>query len=765
MFRPPAVAALAAALVAVPARAADWRWLSPTPTGNSVNGASFPTASAGYLVGAAGTLLASTNGGASWTTEAVPTGADLFGVFFLPDGVTGWAVGDLGTILHTTDGLHWAIQPSPTSQKLYAVTFIDSLHGFAAGDQRTLVQTADGGKSWTLRDGQILSINALTFTDALHGFAAGWGGVVLLTIDGGQSFSQVETPTTADLLALSFVDSTHGWAVGVGGAIVKTSDGGQSWQIQSSSLTNQDLVGLVAISDTVAYAVGSGGSFYYTNDGQSWRVGNWLYPGSPLTGLAPVPGGGLVALGGDGHVYAAQATATPGQQLFFDENQGLSSFETVTGLAFGDALHGVVVAGGVLYYTQNGGVSLLPGSIPPSSQPSRPFVAWQAVSMPTTTTAFAVGTGGGVAVSHDAGQSWSWLSDQASFTVVDLSAVYFIDGQVGYAAGAQGSILATRNGGQTWAGETTPAFGTLRALWFATPDVGAAVGDNGAIVLTRNGMAWAAANVPPGLPTLRGISGLAAGKIYAVGDRGTSLVSLDQGQTWYPEPAFANADLGAIAMLDRLNGFLIASHPGQILVTRDGAQSWQRQQGGVPSLSALAFTDLLHGFVGGTSGALLGTVTGGEASCAQSADCADAGASSGLGYACVQGACSPCNLETSCTQSCTPCAAPVPFCLGTFCGQCLADKDCDDGGTCIAGGCVLNEPLPDGGPRPNPDAGFQGFDGGIIVVLPDGGVRLNPGALCCGCRPDAGREAPVVPLALAAVALVSFFLHRRRARR
>ncbi len=758
-----AVASLAAALVASPARA-GWSWLSPTPTGYPIESAAFPTASRGYLVGGAGTILASTDGGARWTLESAPSSADLYGVFFLPDGATGWAVGGNGTILHTTDGVHWSAQTSPTAQKLYAVAFVDALHGFVAGDQRTLLQTADGGQSWTLRDGQILTLNALVFADALHGFAAGWGGTVLLTLDGGQSWSPIETPTTEDLLALSFADASHGWAVGAGGAIVATTDGGRSWHAQAAGLTSQDLVGVFAATSGVAYAVGNGGSFWFTTDGSTWQAGGWADAGEVLTGLAASPTGALVALGADGHIYSAPPTTAPGSQIFSDENQGFSRYESVTGIAFADALHGVLVAGGVLYYTQDGGAHLQPGSIPPSSQPSRPFVAWQAVSMPAPSAVFAVGTGGGIAVSHDVGQSWSWLSDQGGFPEADLFAVAFADGQVGYAAGEQGMVLSTRDGGGSWSPEPTPAAGTLHALLVLSPNEAVAVGDYGEIVGTTDGRSWSLAAIPPGSQALRGISGRPPGHIYAVGDRGATLVSLDQGQTWYAQPSIADADLGPIVMLDRLNGFLATSHPGQILVTRDGAQSWQPQIGALPPLAALAFVDPQHGFAGGVGGSLLGTDTGGEASCVSSADCADAGAENGLGYACVRGACAPCNLDSQCTAACSACGAPTPYCLGGFCGQCLLDSDCADGGSCISGGCVVNSPLPDAG-LPFADGGFTGFDAGFVVVLPDGGVRLNPQALCCGCRPGGDGSSPLGPLILGGFLFVSLFLHRRRAGR
>jgi hypothetical protein len=55
-------------------------------------------------------------------------GADLHGVFFLPDARTGWAVGDAGKIVHTADGgAHWAPQTSGTGFALQGVWFTSAL--------------------------------------------------------------------------------------------------------------------------------------------------------------------------------------------------------------------------------------------------------------------------------------------------------------------------------------------------------------------------------------------------------------------------------------------------------------------------------------------------------------------------------------------------------------------------------------------------------------------------------------------------------------
>ncbi|HUB09086.1 MAG TPA: YCF48-related protein [Myxococcales bacterium] len=753
--------AILASVAAPSARASPWFWLSPTPGGFAVNAVAFPTASAGFLVGAQGTILATTDGGQTWQTQTAPTSVDLYGVFFLPDAQTGWVVGTGGTILHTSDGgATWTAQSSPTTHTLYAVVFTDAQHGFCAGEEEALLQTADGGATWTGRDGLLLSVNALAFPDAQHGFAAGWGGNVLLTIDGGNSWSEVFTGMTDDILALSFADADHGWAVGESGTIAATSDGGHSWQLQGSGLTGEDLVGVAAVSPTVAYAVGASGAFYFTVDGASWQTGLWP-SADTLTSLAFAPGGVLWVGAASGHVYRA-AAATPGTQTFQDQNQGFGLGVTVAGLAFADPQHGVFATGSGLFYTTNGGTALAPGDLPPPTVISRPTPVWQAVAMPTSTLAVAVGTGGGVAVSHDGGQTWTWASDSASFTTSNLYAVFFLDSQHGWIAGASGLVLSTTNGGQSWIPTTVPGALDLHAVYFADASHGFVGGDYGVLAQSSDGVTWTAANVQFVGNSIRAIGGVLPGSLYAVGTSGYVLTSPDEGASWYAEAGPANGDLNGVWFVDPLDGFLVTGKPGEILVTHDGGNSWTVQLTGVPSLSGVAFADALHGFTGGAAGSLLGTVTAGEPACGTSADCASV-ATVSEGFACTDGACTACNLDTSCGPTCSACSGVTPFCVGDYCGQCRTTADCTDGGVCLFGGCVVNIPVPDDGGGYPPDAGNPGQGGrdggrGVVTVLPDGGIEINPGA-ACGCRPGGG-SAPWA--ALAPLLLLAWLGARRR---
>jgi len=63
----------------------------------------------------------------------LPTGYTLHSIDFV-NATTGWAVGGMGTIVNTTDGgITWSTQISGTTERLFSVSFADANNGTAVG--------------------------------------------------------------------------------------------------------------------------------------------------------------------------------------------------------------------------------------------------------------------------------------------------------------------------------------------------------------------------------------------------------------------------------------------------------------------------------------------------------------------------------------------------------------------------------------------------------------------------------------------------------
>ena len=83
-----------------------------------------------------------------WSPVNSGTTNNLNGAHLLGSG-TGFIVGEAGTILKTTDlGATWAPLTSGTSATLHGVYLFDFDQGVAVGEQGLILRTTDGGAIW-----------------------------------------------------------------------------------------------------------------------------------------------------------------------------------------------------------------------------------------------------------------------------------------------------------------------------------------------------------------------------------------------------------------------------------------------------------------------------------------------------------------------------------------------------------------------------------------------------------------------------------------
>ncbi len=136
--------------MAVPAQF-GWYWQNPLPQGNHLWAVSVLDSDTFTAVGDLGTIVRTTDGGDTWTPQTSGTTDILRAVSFV-DANTGTVVGGAqgisrssGTILRTTDGgATWIRQTSGTSNRLYGVSFVDADNGTAVGEFGTMLRTTTG---------------------------------------------------------------------------------------------------------------------------------------------------------------------------------------------------------------------------------------------------------------------------------------------------------------------------------------------------------------------------------------------------------------------------------------------------------------------------------------------------------------------------------------------------------------------------------------------------------------------------------------------
>lgn len=250
----------------------QWQELD-SGTGADLHGVCFGDATTGWAIGDAGTILATSDGGDSWLPQTSGTSATLLDIS-CTDSQQAWVVGSGGSIRATSDGgATWIPQISGTGAELSSVDFADATTGWAVGSGGTVIHTSNGGASWEAQpSGTTSFLNGVSFVDPLHGWiAAGDFGTVLRTTDGGANWQSIATGSTAILLDIDFADTANGWAVGIFGEVVTTDDGGSSWVSQPTPHPPDWLYATHFIDAEHGWAVGFDGKVMSTDQG-GW---NW----------------------------------------------------------------------------------------------------------------------------------------------------------------------------------------------------------------------------------------------------------------------------------------------------------------------------------------------------------------------------------------------------------------------------------------------------------------------------------------------------------
>jgi photosystem II stability/assembly factor-like uncharacterized protein len=126
----------------------QWNPVSAGTT-NNLNGAYLFGSGTGFIVGAAGTILKTTDLGATWEPLASGTTTTLNGVYLFDPG-EGVAVGEQGLILRTTDGgTVWQSVASGVKDDLRCVSF-SGVNGICGGGSDTILYSTDSGASWQI---------------------------------------------------------------------------------------------------------------------------------------------------------------------------------------------------------------------------------------------------------------------------------------------------------------------------------------------------------------------------------------------------------------------------------------------------------------------------------------------------------------------------------------------------------------------------------------------------------------------------------------
>ena len=203
----------------------------------------------------------------------------------------GWAVGDSGRIITTSDGGDtWNAQESGTTHYLRCVRFVTQQKGWIAGGGSAIGATTDGGASWTWKYSSAdpdRDFMAMSFPDERNGWIADNFGRILHTTDGGESWTDQSSGSSRAITSIQFLDAREGWATGISRVVLHTTDGGNTWTAESLDSLEDGSGGATHFQDIcvvnralgfIATACIPSGAYYHmpppvvctTNAGETW---------------------------------------------------------------------------------------------------------------------------------------------------------------------------------------------------------------------------------------------------------------------------------------------------------------------------------------------------------------------------------------------------------------------------------------------------------------------------------------------------------------
>jgi len=466
----------------------------------------------------------------------------------------------------THSGWAWG-DPTPQGQSLNAVEFAGQT-GYATGDFGTLLKTTDGGRTW-----KGLATGLSEYLDVVRMIGSKTvivGGTCALrrSDDGGTTFRRLpwtasDELCTGGIRAFDFPSSNVGVLILRDGNVLRSADGGRTWSRRTaipgtaatSAASRVEPSDVDFVSDTAGFVTTSGGDIFRTADaGNTWKP-VVAEPWSLRTITFPTAQTGYAA----GDAPAVLKTTDGGAT--WSEIPLPADAGALARVRCADATTcvGVTTGGDRLVRTTDGGgdwESLAPSSLVLTS-----------VGMPSATQAVGVGQNGTTVISGDAGNTFSPVGSALTGQFDGLRA---LDGKVAYAYGPFGSLARTTDGGRTWTENDAATSNTITGISFLSAKVGFVLDSTGQLLRTDNGgdsyaiLNTGTAQVP------EAVRALDAKRVLLVGPAGVRR-SDDGGRTFRPnvQKAVRSAPLFDV---ERAGSTVLAYGPKNLLLSHDGGR-------------------------------------------------------------------------------------------------------------------------------------------------------------------------------------------------
>jgi len=580
--------AAAAAAAPVSSGHSGWGWALPTPQGQNLSAVTF-SGSTGYAVGDFGTVLQSTDGGQTWSGLPSGTTSNLSIVQELDPNTV--IVGGGCALRESTNGgatfTPMPINPSDTvcGSDLAAISFSSATTGYVLLQSGQVLSTTNGGATVTAKTRVPLPgaarATGLTFTSPTTGFATTSAGAIEQTTDGGNSWTQVSS-TFQTLNGIEFVNPQTAFAFGASNTLLKSTDGGVTWTkapLTMPSPAFENLSGIACTSATQCLISTDTSALILTSDGG--QTGSLVTPADQtLTSVAFTTGAGVVAVGTAGTIvlsanggsqFPTMISGGPGVPLSEATNQPLVAGAPGTAYLLGKD--------GQLDATTNGGVDWSLEQTPTNAN----VVAG---AFPTTSTGYVTTSDRVLRKTTDGGNSWSSLDA----TVTSRTQLAATSASTVLLVGPRG-IRRSTNGGQTFVkvpgrvqlarGGRGPTVASLSLTDAAVRGPTAfAWGSDGAYESINEGLSWRAIALPR-KTKIRQLSFVSPTTGYALDVARDVLFTTNRGASWRKLLNVGTTAVSSISFSSAKRGLVALNAPDaltiDVLSTTNGGQTWQPQ--------------------------------------------------------------------------------------------------------------------------------------------------------------------------------------------
>ncbi len=308
-----------------------------------------------------------------WIAQNSNVNVNLYDIEFF-DANIGWAVGDNGTVIKTTNGgANWIFMANPThgsGKVLNNLSVVDANTMYFVGGHATLIKTTNGGQSWIeIRNGPFGSGNGFAGIHMLNA-STGWvcgGNNTLRTFNSFQNYDSSYL-NQVSLYDIYFKDLSNGLIPSFG-KVYKTTNGGTNW-FDSNVPTGSAVPNFYKIAvaeNQYAWVVGGGKVYRTTNFGDSW-VGTDTIPNISIQGIFFINKNTGYAGGGRNQVFKS----TDGGYNWIREKTDTTTLAFISSIWFADNMTGWYTGGiGKIYHTTTGGEPLTSITVNSSILPIR----------------------------------------------------------------------------------------------------------------------------------------------------------------------------------------------------------------------------------------------------------------------------------------------------------------------------------------------------------------------------------------------------------